>query len=159
MLYLVDSPKYGLQQVYLDRGDRKLIEKGIYLSKSGPFLYVRIKPHKKFLHRAIMNAPKGMVVDHIDRNPLNNRRSNLRVVSIQENLRNQKRPNNKTGYTGVAIAYGGKYSAQIKVNYKKIHLGIFNTIEEAYQARLKAEKKYYDIHTVSRQIQRSTSRL
>ena len=65
-------------------------------------------------------------------------------MTIQENLRNQKRLSNKTGYTGVAIFPGGRFSAQIKINYKKIHLGLFNTIQEAHMARLEAEKKYYE---------------
>ncbi len=143
MLILIDSPKYGLQQVYISRRDRKLVKDGVYVSKSGAFLYVRVKPKKQFLHRFITHAPKGKVVDHINRNTLDNRRENLRVVTIQENLWNQRRGSNKTGHTGVSIAYKGKYSAQIKVNYKKIHLGIFNTIAEALRARRKAEREYY----------------
>ena len=143
MFFLIDSPKYGLQQAYISRQDRKLIESGVYVSKSGAFLYVRVKPNKQFFHRLITSAPNGKVVDHINRNTLDNRRENLRLVTIQENLWNQKRPNNKTGYTGVAITYNGNYSAQIKVNYKKIHLGIFKTVEKALEARKKAEKKYH----------------
>lgn len=144
MQIVVSSPKYGKQIVLLDDEDYYLIPNGIYLSKSGAHLYVRVKPSKQFVHRLITHAPSGLVVDHISRNTLDNRKSNLQVVTIQQNLRNQKRPNNKTGYTGVAIFPGGRFSAQIKVNYKKIHLGLFNTIEEAYQARLAAEAKYYD---------------
>ena len=142
MQVIINSPKYGKKTLLLDDIDSKLIQGGVYLSHSGQFLYVRIKPHKTFLHRAIMNPQPTYVVDHINRNTLDNRRSNLQVVTIQENLRNQKRPNNKTGFNGVAV-FKDRFTAQIKVNYKKIHLGVFKTIKEAAQARKEAEAKYY----------------
>jgi len=129
--------------IIVDKEDYlKIKGKKLYVHHAGQFLYARINPKKISLHRMIMKAPRGMVVHHIDRNPLNNRRNNLRVVTIQENLRNQKRPNNKTGYTGVAVFPPYGFTAQIKVNYKKIHLGVFKTIKEAYKAREEAEKKY-----------------
>lgn len=138
---IIDSPKHGRIEVLVDRQDgERLKGKSLYVHKVGQFLYVRINPNKEYLHRYIMGTmPKGMVVDHINRNTLDNRRQNLRVVTIQENLRNQLRPNNKTGYTGVSIGHKGKYNAQIKHNYKKIHLGTFDTIKEALEARKQAE--------------------
>lgn len=147
----VVSPKYGRYEVIIDDEDFKKVKNlHFYLHKAGQFLYVRFGiKNKQYLHRFITNAPKDKVVDHINRNTLDNRKINLRVCTIQENLRNQKRPNSKTGYTGVAIAYKGKYSAQIKINYKKIHLGIFNTIEEALKARRLAEKQYYETKSSS----------
>lgn len=114
---------------------------GLWVSKKGQHLYVQNRA-KKYLHRLIMNPTKGLVVDHINRNTLDNRKSNLRVVTIQENLRNQKRLNNKTGVTGVAVM-GDKFTAQIKHNYKKIHLGVFKTIEEATVARKEAETRLW----------------
>ena len=144
MKYIVNSPKHGKQTVILDDEDARFCSKGLYVHKIGHFLYVRIRPNKLALHREIMRNPVGKVIDHINRNTLDNRKENLRIVTIQENLRNQKRPNNKTGHTGVAIYQKGKFTAQIKVNYKKIHLGVFNTIEDAYKARLKAEKEMYE---------------
>lgn len=141
---VVNSPKYGKQVVLIDNEDGHLVKgKGLYVHHAGQFLYVRVNPGKVSLHRLITKAPKNLVVDHINRNTLDNRRKNLRVVTIQENLRNQKRPNNKTGYTGVAVLKD-RFTAQIKVNYKKIHLGVFKTVEEAYKARIEAEKKYYE---------------
>jgi len=154
MLFEVDSPKYGKKEVFLDKKDFVLIKRGVCLSRSGNFLYVRIKPKKEFLHRAIMGYPKNMVIDHINRNTLDNRRKNLRIVTILENLRNQKRLNNKTGRTGVSIGKNGTFTAQIKVNYKKIHLGSFKTIKDAYRARLEAEKKYYDTKRIHKQMDR-----
>lgn len=144
---VVNSKKYGTQKVLIDDKDLLIVKQQgtMMLSKAGQFLYVRLGSKKISLHRLIMNFPKGMVIDHINRNTLDNRRENLKVCTIQQNLQNQKRLNNRTGFTGVAIAYKGKFSAQIKVNYKKIHLGIFDTIGEAYKARKKAENKYFNI--------------
>lgn len=145
MKFIVKSPKYGAVEVIVDDEDKRVVESNKwYLHKAGQFLYIR-SGNRKYLHRLIMGEPNGLVVDHINRDTLDNRRSNLRAVTIQWNLRNQKRPNNKTGVTGVAIAHNGKYSAQIKHNYKKIHLGVFNTIKEAATARKKAEERLWAI--------------
>lgn len=53
-----------------------------------------------FMHRIIMNAPKGMVVDHIDNNPRNNQKHNLRICTHQENTRHRA-GNSKTHLKGV----------------------------------------------------------
>lgn len=145
MKITIQSPKYGVVTFLIDKEDYPLLEKyHPYVHRIGHYTYIRVNPLKVHLHRLIMNPPLGMVIDHINRDTLDNRRSNLRICTIQQNLRNQKRPNNKTGYTGVSIGHKGKYNAQIKVNYKKIHLGTFDTIEEAYRERKKSENKYYE---------------
>lgn len=143
---IVQSKKHGQFKIILDDDDYLLLkDKSIYIHKIGKYFYARANPEKIHIHRLITQCPKGLVVDHINRDTLDNRKNNLRVCTIQENLRNQKRSNNKTGYTGVTVhKQTGKYTAQIKVNYKKIHLGLFDTIKEALSARKKAELKYYD---------------
>ena len=98
-----------------------------------------------YMHREIMNAPVGMVVDHIDRNPLNNQRSNLRICTIPENLRNYKiAKNNTSGYMGVSIRKTThRWEASIMVNRLSIHLGYFRTAKDAAIARDEAAKKYF----------------
>ena len=83
--------------------------------------------------------------DHIDRNPLNNRRNNLRPATISENSYNKsKYKNNTSGVTGVNWnKNSGKWVAQIQVNNKKMGLGYFNIKEDAIKTRLEAEAKYY----------------
>ena len=97
------------------------------------------------LHRYIMNPPENMVVDHINRNPLDNRICNLRICTQHENSMNQSiRCTNKSGATGVLWDKNrNKWRAYIIVNGKQIYLGRFNTKEEAIEARLQAEIEYF----------------
>ena len=97
------------------------------------------------LHRLIINVANVMDVDHINRNKLDNRKSNLRVCSHQENsCNNSLYKNNKSGVTGVHwLTRESKWCAEIKLNYKKIPLGYFDDINEAKRARREAELKYF----------------
>lgn len=105
------------------------------------------------LHRFIMSCSKkdGKVIDHINGDISDNRKCNLRIVTIQENMFNKKpRKDSKSGFRGIYFREdkSSKWYADIKVNYKSIHLGTFNTLEEAKQARLNAEKQYFKIGSV-----------
>ena len=97
---------------------------------------------KEYLHRLVMNPPAGYVVDHIDGDPSNNLRSNLRVVSQSENLFNTGNwSHNTSGVKGVSLnKRTGKYVAYIKIGGKNIHLGYYNSIESAARARELAER-------------------
>lgn len=78
---------------------------------------------KVYLHRVIMDPEPGMVVDHINRNKLDNRRENLRVVTHQENLQNQRSQVGKTSeYRGVSWIRGA-WVAQCRVNGETHYLG------------------------------------
>lgn len=108
------------------------------------------KDKKKIkLHRLIMDCiEENREVDHINGNPSDNRKENLRIVSHQENTWNQKmRTNNKSGITGIWYDKREErtkhWVAEIKVNGKKIALGSFSTKEEAIQAREFAENQYF----------------
>lgn len=85
------------------------------------------------MHRFIMNPPEGMQVDHINHNPMDNRRCNLRICTLKENLYNRRRkphPKTKSRFLGVYPSLK-KWQATIGVNYKRVYLGTFNTQEEA----------------------------
>lgn len=88
---------------------------------------------------------KGNWYDHIDRNPLNNRKSNLRKCTAMQNAQNrtvQKR--NKSGVTGVTWNKRDNiWEANITVNKERIYLGSFVNINDAIKARLIAEKEYF----------------
>lgn len=91
--------------------------------------------HREILERILgRELVKGEICDHIDNDSLNNCRDNLRLATFAENVRNQgKRKNNTTGYKGV-VRDRGRYRAQIRINGKHIHLGMFENPEEAHEA-------------------------
>lgn len=98
------------------------------------------------LSRFIMNPPQNMVVDHKDGNGLNNQKKNLRICTVEENNRNQRKlyVNNTSGYRGVVWSKAHKkWHARINVHYKRISLGYYYDIEEAARAHDKAAKKYH----------------
>lgn len=97
------------------------------------------------MHRIIVNCPDGYEVDHINNNPLDNRKDNLRICLKTENNKNLKLPNtNKTGYKGVSFSKERKkYCAYISVGNKTKGLGRFNTAIEAANAYNKAAIFYY----------------
>jgi hypothetical protein len=79
------------------------------------------------LPRMILPPPPGYVVDHIDRNRLNNRRGNLRLATRHENSRNRsKAPGKSSEYMGVSLRSDrGTWSAAIRVGGRRIKLGTF----------------------------------
>lgn len=96
------------------------------------------------LHRYLLDAPSGIVVDHINGDPSDNRRCNLRLCSQKDNSRNcRPTKGSKTGIVGVKITESGRYVAQIMVDGKLITIGNYATLNEAAKARCKAELKYY----------------
>lgn len=83
------------------------------------------------LHRFLMEPEDGFVIDHRDGDTLNNRRSNLRVATRQENDKNRRlQKNSSTGLKGVS-AVGKGFSASIRVDRKSRSLGTFRTAIEA----------------------------
>lgn len=97
---------------------------------------------KILMHRLITNCPKGLEVDHINHNSLDNRRENLRICTATENHRNtMKHKVNKTGFKGVNFRSDGKgFEAKIRFNGKKIHIGSFKKAEDAADAYDKKAK-------------------
>lgn len=85
------------------------------------------------MHRLVMNTPDGMDTDHINRNPLDNRKVNLRVCTHAENRRNNKRYSSNThGYKGVYWnSDKKKWYAQIRFMNKSYTLAVFDSKVEA----------------------------
>jgi hypothetical protein len=92
----------------------------------------------------LLQPGKGLEVDHIDRDTLNNRRCNLRVVTHSVNVHNQRlRPDNTSGYKGVSwVPHCRKYRARIQLDGKKVHLGMFDDPKEASLAVEAVRNKY-----------------
>jgi hypothetical protein len=89
----------------------------------------------------IGKPPKGMMVDHIDGDGLNNQRSNLRFATNRVNQRNQI--GHRNGRLAGATFHKGtkKWQAQVLINGKKKYLGIFDTEWEAHEAYKQAVKE------------------
>ena len=88
-------------------------------------------------------------IDHINMDRSDNRIANLRHVTKVQNMRNRgAQANNKVGLKGVCEhkQQPGKYTAQIFINRKKIHLGVFTSPEEAHQAYVQASAIYHKEH-------------
>ena len=102
-------------------------------------------PQREIVHRLIMDCPEGMVVDHINHDKSDNRKSNLRICTAKENSRNRRiAKNNTSGANGVSYRKDkNKWRVRITYNRKVIHIGDYDTIEEAKKARREAELKYY----------------
>lgn len=121
-----------------------LMQKKWYCSSIGYASRTSSNPRKEMpMHRAIMNCPEGMVVDHINGNKLDNRKINLRICTHKENIRNGKGMSHKK-YKGAYFSKErSKFYSKIKVNYKSIHLGYFSTEEAAASAYNQAAIKYH----------------
>ena len=88
-----------------------------------------------WMHREIMQPPKGMVVDHIYANGMNNCRCNLRVCTPLENSHNMRPRGMTSKFKGVAYIREIKtWEASITINKRGLHIGYFRTELEAARA-------------------------
>lgn len=95
------------------------------------------------MHRIILNPPRGMFSDHIDGNPLNNQRENLRICNHNQNNFNVGiRKDNKSGFKGVRFR-DNRWTSRIRINNKEYHLGSFLNKIEAAIAYNEAAIKYH----------------
>jgi hypothetical protein len=97
------------------------------------------------MHREIMGAPSSAEVDHINGNTLDNRKSNLRVVTHSENMKNRKlNSNSKTGYKGVCYdKLNGMYHVTLRYNGKKVFLGRYKNVVDAALAYNRGALEYF----------------
>lgn len=106
-------------------------------SKVGGTWYARRQSKGKtiFMHREIMHAPDGMMVDHIDGNGLNNHPRNLRLCTARQNAYNSRSCHGTSQYKGVSYdVAAGKWRASINHRGQHYHLGLFDTEIEAARA-------------------------
>lgn len=100
---------------------------------------------KILMHRDVMKPKKGFVIDHVDGNTLNNQKNNLRICTHAENMRNSKIPiNNTSGFKGVYWnKENEKWTAFIRFNNKRFHLGLFFELKDAAKAYNEGAIKYF----------------
>lgn len=96
-----------------------------------------------FMHRLILGAPPGLQVDHINHDRLDNRRSNLRLATGSQNNANRRHADGK--YRGVIYNRGKrKWQAYLGVRGRQLHLGYFETAEQAAAAYNDAARREFD---------------
>lgn len=99
----------------------------------------------RYLHRFILKASTGIFVDHRHGNKLDNRRSQLRFATNSQNQQNRQgvRKGNTTGYRNVQLdKRNGRYAAGMVIQGKYLHVGKFDTAEQANQAAIEARRKH-----------------
>ena len=132
------------EQFFVDIEDYEKIKKGNISINHGGYVVLYSKGKRKLLHRLLMSPQDNEVVDHINRNRADNRKSNLRICSQSENMKNVSlRKNNKSGYTGVMQTSDGRWGVTITVDGKRINLGTFKDIKRAAKVRRRAEIEYF----------------
>jgi len=148
------SGEYGIgwsintnEEFYFDLDDYEKIKNicwTVSTNKDGyKYLHGRNNGKLITMHRLIMNY---ILVDHNNRNPLDNRKSNLRDATKVENNQNHKlRKDSTSGISGVNWdKKSNKWRVRINSSTnQRIYLGLYSDFNEAVIARLNAEKKYY----------------
>jgi hypothetical protein len=150
----LESKRFGRQVCLVDldtlqrlikKGDNWTIRKGrrtfyvnCYTDHHSPYIQ---------LHRFVMNACEGELVDHINGNGLDNRRENLRICTNAQNVQNQVhlRIDNKSGIRGVCWDTDRQ---RWMVRVGNTHFGRYKDIEEARQVAIKARKELMPFSTV-----------
>jgi hypothetical protein len=126
------------------------------IDKSKGYRHIRINGKDYLEHRLVWLWYNGYLptkdIDHINGIKDDNRICNLREATPAENGQNfGKFKNNTTGFTGASFhKRTGKWQAQISKNGKAIHLGLFNTPEEAHDVYLKAKANLHTFQPVPR---------
>lgn len=155
MLIQILSPKHGEITTKIDLDDldiaRKASSWGVLKRPNNYGFYVagwlkaEYGRRKVLLHRLLFDEPKGLVIDHINHDTLDNRRSvNLRVCTAAENVQNRSGPirSNVTRIRGVTWRPDrGVYQAQVGFNKRIIHVGTYTDIREAERAVEKVRRQ------------------
>lgn len=150
MLPLTETPYKELvlasgKVLIIDSSDYDKVSKYAWHSKKSRSTYYAV--HKSYtssgslvipMHRYILDAPKGSIIDHKNGNGLDNRRANLRFVTRQYNRANSLENKNKLDSLPKGV-YKSKskrnpYRAVLRTNGKNYHLGYYPTISEAHIA-------------------------
>lgn len=138
---IINSQKHGRTEILIDATDAKMVSQYRWtLVKSGTLrATARICGKSCYMHHLIIGKPApGMVVDHKNRNTLDNRRQNLRFCTHRENMLNR-------ASRGTTLnRQTGKWMAYVRTrNFWTVYLGSYNTEEEAHRVAMDAKQKNF----------------
>lgn len=111
------------------------------------YVYASTKGTTVKMHRYLIDAPDGLVVDHINGDSLDNQISNLRACSqlVNGHNRHSLNINNSSGVRGVSYHKASKkWRATVRVNYKQKHLGTFGCVKEAERVVTKYRESLFE---------------
>ena len=100
-----------------------------------PYAQTSVNGKSVLMHRLLLDAPKGMLVDHRNHNTLDNRRENIRLCTRSQNMWNRKRTTGKSKHKGVYWCVNRhKWRVQIYFNNQHSYLGLYVSEEDAARA-------------------------
>lgn len=127
----------------VDDEDYETLSKYCWCYDCNGYAVANVNGVNTLMHNLLVNITQGSEVDHADRNTINNQKYNLRIATKSQNGANRgKNKNNTSGYKGV-IKSKKKWLAIIKVNYKSIRIGLFDTAFDAAVAYDKAARYHF----------------
>lgn len=132
----IEIPITGGHVILIDDADRNLAERHVWhaIPARSTFYAQASGLPNLYLHRLLADPAAGQLVDHWNRNGLDNRRENLRLCTQSQNKANMPAPaSNTSGYKGVS-RHRNKWSACITVDYQQRHLGHYDDPWDAAQA-------------------------
>lgn len=159
----LNNKKLGVFECYVDIEDLEVLKKydrgwHVQYSRTTKTHYAQVseylgiidgKPKSKsvLMHRLLTNCEKGMTVDHLNYNTLDNRQRNMRVVTLLENNKNKENRPNRNTSTGVRnVCWSNresKYVVQFQINGKNTRMGKFDNLEDAKKYADENRHKYY----------------
>ncbi len=136
MIYIIDND----YQIEIDKEDLEKISKYRWrIDQATGYVYSDFLGKKIYLHRFIMNvhnSKDGKVIDHKNRNKLDNRRANLRICTHAQNLRNLSIcSNSNTGYRNI-YRKGKKFCLMSNYQGHVTYFGTYSSIQEALNAKI-----------------------